>query len=75
MSDKVIPMSGLVTTQNISADGVLNGAIEHGVDGIVVCGYDKKGGFYFASSYGNVEDTLYQLERAKYELMLLTSNE
>lgn len=53
---------------NIDPDRVLNKAVGE-VEHVVICGLDKDGSFYFASSLADGAEVLWWLEKAKYELM------
>lgn len=64
----VIKFNGL-TKLDIPALDVLNAATEHGLDSVVLCGYDKDGKLYLASSLGDTAETVLLLERFKKFLL------
>lgn len=57
------------TTDEVPPNDVLMGAINGQLDIVVVIGYDKDGGEYFASSTGNHEATNWLLDVGKMRLM------
>lgn len=60
------------TTDDIAADKVLNAALEHGLQGAIVIGYDHNNELYAATSYGSGGLNLWLLERFKERLMVET---
>lgn len=60
-----------ITTLDLNADDVLQDAIGQ-LDEVVICGFDKDGKQFFASSVANGADALWHLERAKHALMKIT---
>lgn len=58
-----------ITTHNLPAERVLNGALEADLAGVVVLGYDKEGKPYFASSYADGGDVMWLMELLKRELL------
>jgi hypothetical protein len=60
-----------VTRLDLDADDVVQEAIGQ-LDEVVICGIDKDGNQYFASSVANGADALWHLERAKHALMKIT---
>ena len=65
----------LVTRLDVPADRVLNAALEHGLDQVVISGYDKDGNEYFASSVADGGQALWLLERCKKRLLEAPENE
>lgn len=69
---KVIPIGG-ITRLDFPVDRVLEeakGKIDDGSDGgVIICGYDKDGGLYFASSFADGGDVLWLLEKCKQALL------
>lgn len=63
----VIDFNGL-TTLDINPDKVLQAALG-ALSDVVICGKDKNGDFYFASSKGEDAITNFYLDKAKYFLM------
>lgn len=57
------------TTDEIHPNKVLMGAINAGMDVVIVVGYTKEGTEYFASSTGNHEATNWLMDVAKMRLM------
>lgn len=68
MPDNVVKFTG-VTRLDSDPKGVLEGALERGLEGVVICGYTASGDEYFASSYANGPDVLWLLERMKMKLL------
>ena len=64
---KVIPLGG-VTRLDLPPDRILEGA-KGELEGVVVIGWDKEGGQYFASSLADGGDVLWLLEACKKTLM------
>jgi len=58
----------VITKLDTDPDRVLQGAIGN-VEGVVIAGYDKEGGYYFASSYADGAEVLWLLEKMKKELL------
>jgi len=69
MSD-VIAFPG-VTKLDTEPDQILEQALGR-LESVVICGFDKDGNQYFASSVADGADALWHLERAKYALMKIT---
>jgi hypothetical protein len=67
MTDNVVFLHE-TTTLDIPPDRVLESAIGT-LDGVVLLGYDKDGGEYFASSYGDDRTVLWLLEKLKARLL------
>lgn len=57
------------TNDEVPPNDVLMGVINAQMDVVVVIGYTKEGGEYFASSTGNHETTNWLLDVAKMRLM------
>lgn len=68
MADNVIPLN-CVTRLNLPPERVLEAALEEGLEEVVLVGYDKDGGFYFAASKADGGSVLWLLELAKTKLM------
>lgn len=58
----------VVTKLDIPADRVLQKAIGR-LESVVLCGYDKSGNEFFASSIADGGTTLWLLERCKKQLL------
>lgn len=72
MSDeKVVPFTGISRIDQ-PADKILEQALAHGLENVVIVGYDKDGDEFFLSSYADGANVLWHFERAKYKLMQLT---
>lgn len=67
MTDNVIPFGG-ITRLDIDPDRVLTSAVGK-MDCVVICGVDKDGKEYFASSMADGADALWYLERCKKMLL------
>jgi hypothetical protein len=67
MTDNVVFLHE-TTTLDIPPDRVLESAIGT-LDGVVLLGYAKDGGEYFASSYGDDRTVLWLLEKLKARLL------
>lgn len=61
---------GCVTTLDLPADRLLSSALGK-LDGVVIMGFDKDGGEYFASSYADGGNALWLIERCKLKLLRL----
>lgn len=68
MSDNVILLP-VETKLDIPPERVLNAAIDHGLDTVVIVGFDNNEEFYFAVSEPDRRAVLWLLERAKKELL------
>jgi hypothetical protein len=64
---EVIQFPG-ITRLDLAPDLVLQGAIGK-LENVVIAGYDKDGGEYFAASQGSNAETLFLLERFKKMLL------
>jgi hypothetical protein len=53
------------TTLDIPVEGVLNGALDAGLEHVVVVGRNEDGSLYAASSIGSSAETVWLLEAAK----------
>ena len=62
--DNVVYLN-MPTKIDIPIERVAQGAIDNGLKVLVVCGIDKDGDFYFASSTADLDAVLMLLERAK----------
>lgn len=63
----VIPFRG-ITKLDLDPDMVLENT-KGTLEGLVICGYDKDGNEYFASTYADGGDVLWLLERMKLRLL------
>lgn len=68
MTAKIITLDCL-TRNDLPPDRVLQGAIDADLEGVVLMGYDKEGGHYFASSYADGGTCLWLLEKLKAQLL------
>lgn len=68
MNDNVIILP-VITTLDIPASRVLNGALAADLDSCIVIGYNKDGSEYFSSSKADGADVLWMMERAKLNLL------
>jgi hypothetical protein len=68
MADNVVDFPG-ETTADFPPDKVLNGAIEAGLESVVIVGLSKETGLYTAASSGNTEHAIFLLEFAKHRLL------
>jgi len=57
------------TTADIPADQVLQAAIDHGMEDVIVIGWTTDGDLYAATSGGSVGDNLLLLELARRNLI------
>lgn len=56
------------TRLDIPPERVLNAALEVGLTEVVIIGFDKDGGWYFASSTGDSADTIWHCTKAIHRL-------
>lgn len=66
MTDNVVYPS-FITKLDIPVDRVINAALEAGLTGVVVLGWDENE--YFASSIADGADVLWLMERLKKQLL------
>lgn len=64
----VIPLP-VITTLDLDAERVLEGAINSTLQSCIVLGYDADGEFYFASTMADGGEVLWLLEMARLKLM------
>jgi hypothetical protein len=64
-----VVLGSFETTLAIPVDRVAEAADHAGLKLVIVIGVDSKGEFYFASSEGDSAMVLWQLERAKKQLL------
>ena len=69
MTDNVVYFHG-VTKLDIPPNRILEGALDK-LESVVVFGYNKDGGEFFASSQADAQFTIYMCERAKHKLMAI----
>jgi hypothetical protein len=72
--DNVVDLP-VITTLDIPAEKVLQGATEAEMQDIMIIGYDKDGQEYFASSFSDGGKALWMMERAKRRLMDLADGD
>lgn len=53
------------TRLDIPAERVLQAALDAGLESVVICGFDKEGNEYFASSIADGADVVWLVERCK----------
>lgn len=63
-----------ITRLNLDPDVVLENT-KGTLEGFVICGYDKEGNEYFASTYADGGDVLWLLERMKLRLLTVGEEE
>lgn len=68
--DNVVPFGG-VTRLDTDPRQMLQRALDHGMAGVVIIGFDQNGDEYFASSFADGGDVVWHLERAKFKLMVI----
>jgi hypothetical protein len=68
----VVKFAG-ISRHDLNPDDVLQGAIGK-LDEVVICGFDKDGNQFFASSVYDGGQSLWHLERAKWSLMKITDD-
>lgn len=68
MPAKVINLNCL-TRHDLTAERVLQSAIDADLEGVVLMGYDKGGQHYFASSYADGGTCLWLVEQLKRKLL------
>lgn len=59
----------VITTLDLDAERVLEGAINSTLQSCIVLGYDADGEFYFASTMADGGEVLWLLEMARLKLM------
>lgn len=64
-----VQVLNVVTNMNIEPDRVLEAALAHDLDSVVVLGYDKDGEEYLASSIADGGTVLWLMERLKHKLI------
>jgi hypothetical protein len=69
----VIPFNG-ITKLDLNPDIVLENT-KGKLESFVICGYDKDGQEYFASTYADGGDVLWLLERMKLRLLTVEVDE
>lgn len=57
------------TTVDIEAEKVLDGALNHGLDSVLVLGMDRDGEFYAASTTSDPQHLLWLMEKMRFILM------
>lgn len=68
MTAEIIELQN-ITSLDLPPERILRGASEADLSAVIVIGYDKDGGEYFASSIADGPEVLWALERAKLRLM------
>lgn len=66
-SAEIIVWQG-ITKLDLPAERLLQGAIDMGMEGVVIVGYDKDGNEYFASSWADSAQAAWHLQRGIYKL-------
>ncbi|MER9436659.1 hypothetical protein NKJ04_17350 [Mesorhizobium sp. M0618] len=69
MTDNVVDLN-VITTLDLNPDRLLSKAIGQ-LDRVLIIGIDKAGAEYFASSIADGGSVLWDIERAKHNLMKL----
>jgi len=64
-----------ITTHKIPPEKLLEEALGHDLDTVVLLGYTKKGDEYFCCSTPDGGEVVWLLERAKFELMRMGDSE
>jgi hypothetical protein len=67
MSEDAVEL-GCITKLDLPPQKVLNYALEHDLDSIVIVGYTKDGEEYFASSVADGAQAMYLLQRGIWSL-------
>ncbi len=70
ITDNVVALD-VVTSLDLPADRILDGARDADLGGVVILGWDRDGEEYFASSIADGADVLWLLERLKLELLTI----
>lgn len=68
MTDNVIILDA-PTRLDIPAERVLQAALNHGLESVVISGYDRNGNEYFASSLADGADALWIIKRLETVLL------
>lgn len=63
-----------ITRFDLPAEQVLQGAIDSGLKGVIIAGWDEDGDLYCASSYADGGDALWLVEKFKQKLMEVTGD-
>jgi hypothetical protein len=69
----VIPFRG-ITRLDLDPDIVLENT-KGTLEGLIICGYDKDGEEYFASTYADNKGVLWLLERMKLRLLTVAEDQ
>jgi len=69
----VIPFRG-ITRLDLDPDIVLENT-KGTLEGLIICGYDKDGAEYFASTYADNKNVLWLLERMKLRLLTIAEDQ
>lgn len=67
-NDNVVEWGG-ITRHDLSAERLLQKALETGLDEVVILGFDNDGNEYFASSKADGANVLWHLKRAEFKLL------
>jgi hypothetical protein len=67
------PNKQIITDQRIPVKNILLGADKANLKETIVIGWDEEGEFYFASSEADGPNCLWLLERAKLELLNIST--
>ena len=68
MTNNIVELP-VITKLDIPSERVLHSAAKHGMDDVVVIGYDNDGEFYFASNKADGGTVIWLLELAKKKLL------
>ena len=74
MTAKIIPFNG-ITKLDLPPERILQGAIDEGLEGVIVIGYTKDGEEYAASSYADGGTVNWLLDRTKAKLLAVLDDE
>jgi hypothetical protein len=66
---------GGITRLPVDPERVLRGALEHGLERVMVVGVDAEGEEYFAASHPDGGTILWDMERAKHKLMQIADDD
>ena len=71
---KVIDFNG-ITTLDLDPQRILDAAKKEELEGVVILGYTKDGDIYFASSYANVPEVNWLIDKCKDTLLSIDVEE
>lgn len=67
-TENIVTFNG-ITRLDLPVERVLESAAAADLEAVLVIGWEKDVGFYFASSYADSAQVIYLLERAKHDLL------